>query len=384
VPHSDRHYGLDWLRIAAFGLLIAYHVGMVFAPWPWVIKSNPTYPALVGPMAVLTPWRLPLLFAIAGYASRKLFARAGTARAFLGQRNLRLLLPLAFGVLVLLPPEVWVRARLAGYGGDLIRFWAVDGWRPGTPWGLPQWEHLWFVLYLWAYTVLLAGLVGWRGADWWQARAEWLTTGRRLVWCSPAALVIAKLAMLFVVPEEQGLFRDWTAHAEYLPIFLWGFALGGSPALWEAVGRAWRASALLAVAGGAVVLWVELTWQGAHVPPHAVMALDRAARLLMAWSACVALFHLADRWLDRDAPARRGLGEAVFPFYLVHHPVLVLLAWATLPLGLPPVAEFVLLLAGTGAGCAAFYLAGREIAWLRPLIGLAPRPRDLVGSRAPA
>ena len=34
-----RHYGLDWLRVAAFALLIVYHVAMVFAPWNWVIKS---------------------------------------------------------------------------------------------------------------------------------------------------------------------------------------------------------------------------------------------------------------------------------------------------------------------------------------------------------
>ena len=38
-----RHYGLDWLRIGAFGLLIVYHVAMVFSTWDWVIKSPVTY-----------------------------------------------------------------------------------------------------------------------------------------------------------------------------------------------------------------------------------------------------------------------------------------------------------------------------------------------------
>ena len=41
---NGRHFGLDWLRIGAFGLLILYHVGMVFAPWDWVVKSAVTYP----------------------------------------------------------------------------------------------------------------------------------------------------------------------------------------------------------------------------------------------------------------------------------------------------------------------------------------------------
>jgi hypothetical protein len=45
-----------------------------------------------------------------------------------------------------------------------------------------------------------------------------------------------------------------------------------------------------------------------------------------------------------------------------------------LALGLPPVAEFVILLIATVAGCWGFYLLGREIGWLRPLIGLRTRP----------
>ncbi|PCD04530.1 hypothetical protein COC42_09815 [Sphingomonas spermidinifaciens] len=63
---SGRHYGLDWLRIAAFGLLILYHIGMVFAPWHWVIDTDRSYPELIPPMALLTPWRLSLLFAVSG------------------------------------------------------------------------------------------------------------------------------------------------------------------------------------------------------------------------------------------------------------------------------------------------------------------------------
>ena len=73
MMRAERHYGLDWLRIAAFALLIVYHVAMVFAPWHWVIKAHHTYLALTLSMALLTPWRLPLLFAVSGYASRRLF-----------------------------------------------------------------------------------------------------------------------------------------------------------------------------------------------------------------------------------------------------------------------------------------------------------------------
>ena len=94
---TSRHYGLDWLRIGAFGLLIVYHVAMVFSTWDWVIKSPATYPQLIVPLALLTPWRLPLLFAVSGYASRKLFDKSGELGTFVAARNRRRDLARAFG-----------------------------------------------------------------------------------------------------------------------------------------------------------------------------------------------------------------------------------------------------------------------------------------------
>ena len=35
---AGRHYGMDWLRIGAFALLILYHIGMYFVPWDWHVK----------------------------------------------------------------------------------------------------------------------------------------------------------------------------------------------------------------------------------------------------------------------------------------------------------------------------------------------------------
>ena len=375
VP-AQRHYGLDWLRIGAFGLLIVYHVAMVFSTWDWVIKSPVTYPQLIVPMALLTPWRLPLLFAVSGFASRKLFDKSGDVGAFTGSRNHRLLIPWAFAMVVIIPPEMWVRALEAGYPHSLWHFWVSDYWSLTPTYGkpFPSWEHLWFVVYLWAYTMVLAGLLTRRSAKWMTRAADWLATGYRLVWAPIAFLVVGKLAIMFVVPEKQGLFTDWNAHISYLPIFLFGFALGGQSRLWTAIMRLrWPALAIV-IFSGAVVSWVELAYEGHHVPPHEIMALDRAARLAMAWSMIVLLFQLATRWFNRDHGWRKTLAEAVFPLYIAHHPAIVLIAWYTLPLGLNPFVEFAILLGGTFGFATAFYLVGREIRWLRPLIGLSPKP----------
>lgn len=385
---TNRHFGLDWLRIAAFGLLILYHIGMVFAPWDWVIKTNHHYPALIAPMSLLTPWRLALLFAVSGYASWHLLAKSGSAGAFLRSRNVRLLVPLAFGMVALVPVEMWVRVMEKGYPHGLIQFWTHDYWRSGEFWGrqFPSWEHLWFVAYLWAYTAILAAVLalcrGWFDASV-AALVAWLSKGWRLLWAPAGLLVLAKLALLFVVEEEHGLFRDWAGHAQYVPMFLFGFVLAGAPQLWPALQRIWKAALALAAITGAIVVTVELTFPGEAVPPHWVMAGERAAQVAMAWTMTVALFVLADRFWNRDHRWRKSIAEAVFPFYLIHQPAIVLITWYSLPLKLNPWVEFTTLLAGTGAVCAAFYLIGREIGWLRPLIGLGPRTARTVAGTLP-
>ena len=377
IPQSQRHYGMDWLRIAAFGLLIVYHVAMVFAPWAWVIHTPRSYPELIAPMALLTPWRLPLLFAVSGYASRKLFDRAGGALPFARSRAARLLVPLAFGMFAIVPVEMWVRVMETGYPHGYLHFWAIDYWRAGDFYGreFPSWEHLWFVAYLAVYTLLLAAAIAWRGAAilaLLDRVADWLTHAARLLWVPIAALATLRLALLFVVPEQQGLASDWNGHGQYASIFLFGFALAGAPQLWPAIARLWKAALALAAVSGAIVVAIELTYPGTAIPPHALMALDRAARVAMAWSMILALFHIAETWWNRDHAWRKPLAEAVFPFYIVHHPAIVLIAWYTLPLGFGPIAEFALLLGGTAAVCLAAYAIGRRIHWLRPLIGLRP------------
>ena len=387
-----RHYGLDWLRIGAFALLILYHIGMVFSPWRWVIKAPVLIDWLTIPMALLTPWRLPLLFAVSGYASRRLYEKSPTLRAFLASRNKRLLIPLAFGMAVIAPIEVWIRVQQGGYAHGLARFWAVDYWRWGRFFGvdLPSWEHLWFVAYLWTYTAILCGLVTLAGPALPHRLSrllERLDRRARLLWLPAAGLALAKLSLMFIVPERQGLTTDWGGHAAYFPIFLFGFALGGTDALWPGLKRLFPTALGTALAAGTIVAALEYHYEAHMTPPHALMALDRMARLTMAWSMILVLLHVAQTWWNRDHRWRPTLVEAVFPFYIIHHPIIIVTTWALAPLRPNEGTEFLILLGATVSGCLAFYGIGSRIGWLRPLIGLGPKRaatagRDSAGSRA--
>jgi len=377
APAIRRHYGLDWLRVAAFGILILYHVGMVFVPWPYHAKlAREDWVAPV--MMLANSWRLALLFLVAGYASRALLSRGGGAGAFAAGRSKRLLIPLAFGMAVVNPPQPWVElVTQHGYGAGFWQFLTRDyfGFRAIDGIVVPTWQHLWFVVYLWAYSMLLAlGLacLPARAGTAVQAGYDRLFGGWPVL-VLPMAWLVAVSALLFPgARETHALVGDWVAHASYLPLFLFGVGLAGSRTVLPWLARRWVPLLLLAVAAWCVVAGIERTWPRSRAPyPYGLVY--AAMRGVQGWAAIVGLLGMASRHWNRDHPWRGLLTEAVFPFYVVHQTLIVVGAWWLTGAGLPGWAEFALLVAGTAAGCWLFYLVGRRVGPLRPLIGLKAR-----------
>ena len=370
-----RHYGMDWLRIGAFAILILYHIGMVFVPWPFHAKSAHVAEWALIPMLGANAWRLTLLFVVSGYATRALLGRAHSLLAFLKGRSDRLLIPLLFGVLLVVPPQPWVELVTGhGYTGGFLSFWARDYFRFDTLGGivLPNWHHLWFVAYLWVYTALLAASMVLVRPLRWQHAFNHLFCGWGILLGPLVWLGCIHAWWYPMAAETHGLVDDPMAHLEYLPAFLFGFGLARSECAMAAIVRIHRWAALLAVAGYAWVVAVQLgavPMGGGWVPVYGV------AHAVEQWGAVIALIGFAERHWNRDLPIRPMLTEAVFPFYLAHQTVIVVVAYWLRDAGLTGWAEFAVLVAATVAACAAFYLIGRRIGPLRPLIGLRRHPR---------
>src|ERR1043166_7122692 len=73
-----RHFGLDWLRIGAFLLLILFHAALAFVPGRWLIKlADVEWPSY--PMLFVSAWRLALPFLIAGYATDRKSTRLNSS-----------------------------------------------------------------------------------------------------------------------------------------------------------------------------------------------------------------------------------------------------------------------------------------------------------------
>jgi surface polysaccharide O-acyltransferase-like enzyme len=371
-----RHLGMDWLRIGAFGLLILYHIGMVFVPWDWHVKIAHPIDAVAIPMLATNSWRLPLLFLVSGYASAALYAKLGGPGAFVRSRSARLLIPLLFGIIVIIPPQPWIDLTgQHGYTRDFGYFWLHDYFRFRAIDGivLPTWQHLWFVPYLWVYTLVIVGLLVLTPAA---MRARIADRGAAMLggW----GLLVAPLlwwliiwALFPVHDETHALIDDGPTHLHYLMPFMIGWLLRVRPVLFAAVARCWPAAAIIAMLAYALVAGMAWHHDGSgDMAPSLTFAV---ARLVQGWATIVALIGIADRFWNHDHRWRAPIAEAVFPFYIIHQTIIVVVAWMLIRDGFAPLPTFLLLIAATVTGCWLFYRIGREIGWLRPLIGLQRR-----------
>jgi glucan biosynthesis protein C len=375
---GERRYDLDWVRIGAFMLLIFYHVGMYYVTWDWHVKSPQASPTIEPLMMLTSPWRLSLLFLISGVATGYLLDRQGV-RGFLGQRSVRLLVPLIFGMAVIVPPQSYLEVvEKIAYPGSYADFWKlyVTGYhgfcRGSDCLRVPTWNHLWFVAYLWVYTVVLyVGVLILPGAASWLRRfAERRLTGVGVLLWPIAYLAFVKVALSGHFPATHALVGDWYNHAMYGAIFLLGFVLAGTKAPWAAIARArWIALGLAILGWGFLCAFLGM-YEDAPAPPTALF-IGRVVYGTEQWLAITAVLGFAHRHLVHDSAARRYLTTAIFPVYILHQTVIVVCAHALKPAHLNPAIEGPLLVLVTGATCFLGYEVIRRVALLRPLFGLA-------------
>jgi hypothetical protein len=378
VTHrAPRRADLDWLRVAAFGLLTLYHVGMAFVTWDWHVKTRHPSHVIEPLMVLVNPWRLSLLFFVSGCATRFMSMRLSPGR-LARSRLLRLGVPLLFGMLVIVPPQSWVQVREHGFAIGFPAFYArylsfYEGYCDAK--GcliLPTWNHLWFVAYLLVYTLGLLAL-GAACPGWLRAAANWLSARLSgpgaLIW-PMLWLVAARWVLAPYFEETHALVDDWYAHSVYAAMFLTGFAAAHQDGFWRAAVRLRRPALALALITACLWSSYVFAYAGDDVPPISVRRAMRLVYGVDQWAWILAILGFAHMHLRTGGPWLDYLTQGVFPFYIVHQTLIVLVEFWIKPLALNQAVEALILIIATAGGCWLTYEIVRRVRWLRPLFGL--------------
>jgi uncharacterized protein (DUF2147 family) len=385
----SRRDDIDWLRIGATYLLFVFHGAMVFNPAPFYhIRNVDLSLGMLVLCGFISLWHMPLFFLLAGWSTQASLAVRG-ARGYLRERVQKLLIPLLAGIVLFGPIIKFIELKSGldlGHTGLRVSAELQESFRTVIPSGLGvappfhetfldflptfftrldrfTWSHLWFVAYLFTFSLLYLPLISWLGH-----RAPRLKQPS-VIWAYVPALPLAviQLTLRERWPGIQNLYNDWANVAYYSVYLLAGVVLGSQPALELVVHREWKRALVIGASVSGVLLLALL---GVFTAPWVVLA----GSALAGWCFVIALLGLGRAFLSSARPGLGYLRESAFPVYILHQVAIVLAGYAIIQLPLGIGAKFALILAASvSSTLVVYHFVVRRSAVVGVLFGVKPK-----------
>jgi Acyltransferase family len=377
---GERVYHLDWLKVLIVYGIVVFHVALVFSFGTWLVSNHDRSVILSAFAGFCFPWGIPAMFLIAG-ADAWFGLRSHTIGQFIRSRFMRLVVPLVPGLLVLSPLQRFVTSSNPPPTLDRLPAFYLAFFRGiHFDWSLQfisqYWLHLWFLAYLFVISLVCAPAIVWlRGSN-----------GRRL---ATAMLIIAGrrggilllglpllLTQLLLRPRFPA-YQDGADLATYTVVFLWGAVIFSDRRFATVIRRKVRwlvAGGLISLIGLALLTLLSPS----HRPDDPGSAFvnqvaEATVWSLFIWSWLHAVLCLGFRWLDFPHRALNYAQESVLAVYVIHHPIVLVVASFVVTWDLEVWPKFgVMLVLVATLTFAVYELGVRRWAVTRLLFGLGP------------
>jgi len=359
--NPERRYDLDWLRFIAIVILLFFHTGMWFNTWGWHVKNSETTVSFQYWMIWSHYFRMPLLLFISGAGTYMALGKR-TPGQFRVERLKRLFIPLLFGMFVVVPPQIYYE-RISQYANYWDFYKTVFQFKP-YPEGSFSWHHLWFILYLFLYSLLAIPVLKFLRSD----KAESFknkihallakSVGILLV---PSFIILCSQILLrpYFPEETHDLANDWAYFIFYFLFFLMGIICYSIPKLWSAIG-ANRKYLLLAMLIFIVPFYtcyfhfrdlITLPWTD-----DTVETIFDVIAIFVSWFTVITIVAYGQHYLNKPHPWLSKISEGLYPFYILHQSVIIAIGYYVCQLDWNIGAKYWSISLLTLASCVGFYL----------------------------
>jgi len=340
TPDSARLHYLDWLRVLSILMVFLFHAVHPFDFGDWQVKNADQSEILTIILLFLSIWGMPFFFLVAGAASWFALQRR-TARQYISERFYRLLLPFIAGAILFSPIEYYCenmnkiqRGVQTSFQGFLSVFSAFNPRLLRNPGFSPRWlgqgYHLWFLGFLFSFALITLPFFLWLKKDSGQKTLSWMAKlcehrGGILLFAVPAAIIYCLLLPLF--PQEH----DWADFIFQMFFFAIGFILFGDERFTRAIRRDWPllltvgCVTVVGLVGGFLVGLPLLTWN--ETPGIPAFYILQALRSAIAICLSLMTLFVGMRFLDFTNKWLRYGREAALPFFVLHQPVIIVIAF---------------------------------------------------------
>lgn len=339
-----RRYEIDWLRVIAFLLLIFYHTGMFFVPWDFHFKNNQTSDLFELWMTPLSQFRLPLLFMISGMGVYFAFSHR-TILQFIKERSVRLLLPLIFGMLVIIPPQIYFERLTQRLNFDsYFQFWGtVFNFVPYPEGGALSWHHLWYILYIFLYSLISIPIVAFLKSS----KSNNIKAKLHAYFAKPNRIYTLGIPLLAIYygmaqnfPTTHSLWGDWYNLSFSFAFFLYGMIIISTKGLWDIIEKQRKTSFIIAL------IPFSFLWLFVWGPTFYIMNEETQAffffygilKITFITTFLLSLFGYSRTIFNRTNKFIEYATEAVYPFYILHQTIMLIFGYYIIqwPIGIIP------------------------------------------------
>lgn len=302
MADTRKHY-IDNLRGLVLLILVPYHTAQAWNCWgePNYIffESNERISSFI---VFFSPYFMPLLFVLAGI-STKYALNKRTNKEYLIERVKKLLVPMLFGTIVLVPVMTYLADRFNySYKGGFLEHYAVF-FSKCTDWtgadGGFNFGQFWFLLYLMVISIVGVGLIN-------LLNKIRINTGKGLSF----GIVLLMGLPLPILSELLSI--GGKSLVEYAYLFLLGYYVFTEESILKTIEKN---CILLLVIGVIVSVWNVYLYIWAKTD---LILLNTITKYISEWIMIIALIGFAKRYLNRNGKATTYLNKRAFLLYIYH------------------------------------------------------------------
>ena len=365
---NERKYFIDWLRIGLIISVFFFHVGMIFRPEQWHVNSAESFPFLDPIMWWLHLWRMPLLFLVSGVGTYYAIGHR-TSWQYVKERFRRLYIPFAFGFFTLVPLMVYVE-RIENYGSFLDYLPHMFDGGP-YPVGNISWHHLWFILYLFIISLLIAPVLNYtKSGHYNMVRGRLIVIISRkmgLNWLLPIIILSQLMLRQYFPNSTHALYNDWAYFTYYLLFFVSGFMLFTSDKIINALAKDRRLYLFQTIVFTILLFALPSIFGESSIVQDYSRGITEIVISLSCGLTAIGYFR---EYFNKDHKLRKVLNEAIYPFYLLHQPALIFVGYVVLQLDISYGMQAVLITALSLVFILSSYYIIKKFNFLRVVFGM--------------
>ncbi|WP_299677450.1 acyltransferase family protein [uncultured Dokdonia sp.] len=323
MKKTQRRYDLDWWRVISIFLVFLHHIGMPFNGDDFHIMNGTSSKLLDDSMVFFEQFRLPLLFIISGVGTVFAFSKRSWLQ-FIKERALRLLIPLIFGVFIIVPPQTYIEqintyASYSTFYKGILDHIEVN--------------HLWFIenlFYLSVASIPLILFIRSKYAIRFKNIITVFTSKPLGMFLLVLPLMIIKIVSKKYYPDDSSDITNLSTTLFYGYFFIVGIILAGTPAVWESLKKYRKTNLLLTV-------MATLVFYAYYFMPNDIASsywevstrwrIWYGVSALVSWTVICTLLGYGQLWLSKPSTLLTKCNEAIYPFYILHQTVLIVIGY---------------------------------------------------------